>query len=377
MVVVLLTIIITLGSPAVGAVGTSVIQQTTHVNRKCFAPSIVNIISLLPLLCWVSFQNRQTWLLTGNFGGPQYGYWSNGGVSINGIGDGYCPGDSQAETSYLSYCLAYDPTSGTLEMQPCQVDSDNQQFLVPLTWIPASYLDKMRLVYDASQCMDSSSSNNNNVLMGSCQEGSPGQVFEYNPRTLAIEQSGLCLDYNKNNHNVYLNKCKASGTTQQWHYDYSKMVLYNNGNADRCLNYDNNQNNLCEQKAEYILPYLHQLLWTNLRSPIDLGLGCGIGQPNTQWFIPSTWLPEIMDTTPQGRPYQFQLDGYYSRRVPTGIWNGQWGNATDEQCPIGLIQDVLDVCDASMSLLLGDKTSLGELTEIARLVADNGTENMP
>ncbi|EJK63594.1 hypothetical protein THAOC_15735 [Thalassiosira oceanica] len=297
------------------------------------------------------------WLLTGDSGGPQDGYESYGGVSMNGIGDGYCPDDSQAESNYLSNCLAYNSVSDALEMQPCQADNDDQQFLVPLTWIPTSYLDKMRSAYDASQCMDSSFSNNNNVLMGSCQEGSPGQVFEYNPRTLAIEQSDLCLDYNKENRNVYLNNCEPSDPAQQWYYDYSNMVLYNNGDADWCLNWspgnDDNQNNL----------YLSQ--------------GCGIGQLNTQWFIPSTWMPEIMDTTPQGRPFQFQLDGYYSRPIPTGIWNGQWGNATEEQCPIGVIQEVLDVCDASMSLLLGDITSLGELTEIAKLVVNNGTENMP
>ena len=111
--------------------------------------------------------------------------------------------------------------------------------------------------------------------------------------------------------------------------------------------------------------------------PIDLSQGCGIGLLNTQWFIPSTWLPEINDLVPQGRPYQFQLDGYYSRPIPTGIWNGQWGEATGDQCPIGLIQDVLDICDTSMSLLLGGMTSLGELTEIANLVVNNGTENMP
>mmetsp|Transcript_27072 Transcript_27072/g.61710 ORF Transcript_27072/g.61710 Transcript_27072/m.61710 type:complete len:1967 (+) Transcript_27072:236-6136(+) len=297
------------------------------------------------------------WLLTGASGGPQDGYESYGGVSMNGIGDGYCPDDSQAESNYLSNCLAYNSASDALEMQPCQADNDDQQFLVPLTWIPTSYLDKMRSAYDASQCMDSSFSNNNNVLMGSCQEGSPGQVFEYNPRTLAIEQSDLCLDYNKENYNVYLNNCEPSDPAQQWYYDYSNMVLYNNGDADWCLNWspgnDDNQNNL----------YLSQ--------------GCGIGQLNAQWFIPSTWMPEIMDTTPQGRPFQFQLDGYYSRPIPTGIWNGQWGNATEEQCPIGVIQEVLDVCDASMSLLLGDITSLGELTEIAKLVVNNGTENMP
>ncbi|EJK60394.1 hypothetical protein THAOC_19262 [Thalassiosira oceanica] len=287
------------------------------------------------------------WLLTGypdsddsdNYDSPQPDYESNGGVSMNGIGDGYCPDDSQAETNYLSNCLAYNSTSDALEMQPCQADNDDQEFLVPLTWIPTSYLDKMRSAYDASQCMDSSFSNNNNVLMGSCQEGSPGQVFEYNPRTLAIEQSDLCLDYNKENHNVYLNNCKLSDPAQQWYYDYSSMVLYNNGGDDWCLNWspgnDDNENNL----------YLSQ--------------GCGIGQLNTQWFIPSTWLPEITNTTPQGRPYQFQLDGYYSRPIPTGIWNGQWGGATEEQCPIGVIQEVLDICDASMSLLLGD---IGNLT---------------
>ena len=177
---------------------------------------------------------------------------------MNGIGDGYCPNESQGGTNYLSNCLAFSSTSSStsmaLEMQPCQADNDNQQFLVPLPWIPTSYLDKMRSAYDASQCMDSSFSNNNNVLMGSCQRGSPGQVFEYNPRTLAIEQSGLCLDSNEDNNNVYLNNCEPSRPFQQWYYDYSNMVLYNNGYANWCLNWspgnDDNQYNLCEWKEQ-------------------------------------------------------------------------------------------------------------------------------
>ena len=176
---------------------------------------------------------------------------------MNGIGDGYCPDDSQSEINFLSNCLAFDPTSESLYMQHCQVGNGNQQFLVPMTWIPASYLDKMRSAYDASQCMDSSFSDNKNVLMGSCQKGSPGQVFGYNPRTLAIEQSGLCLDYRGENLNVYLNNCEPSNQGQQWYYDYSTMVLYNNGGGGWCLNWspgnDDNQNNLCEWKAEYIL----------------------------------------------------------------------------------------------------------------------------
>ncbi|EJK51142.1 hypothetical protein THAOC_29715, partial [Thalassiosira oceanica] len=81
------------------------------------------------------------WLLNGYpdsddsdyYDSPQPGYESNGGVSMNGIGDGYCPDDSQAETNYLSNCLAYNSVSDALEMQPCQADNDDQQFLVPLT----------------------------------------------------------------------------------------------------------------------------------------------------------------------------------------------------------------------------------------------------
>ena len=178
-------------------------------------------------------------------------------------GNGYCPNESQPETKHLNNCLAFNSTSLALEMQPCQADNDDQKFLVPLTWIPTSYLDKMRSAYDASQCMDSSFSNNNNVLMGSCQRGSPGQVFEYNPRTLAIEQSGLCLDSNEVNYNVYLNNCEPSRPFQQWYYDYSNMVLYNNGNADWCLNWspgnDDNQNYLCEWKERVSSSILHQL----------------------------------------------------------------------------------------------------------------------
>ena len=203
----------------------------------------------------------------GEAGGPQAGYESNGGVSMNGIGDGSCPGYYLEETNYLSNCLAYNSASEALEMQPCKTDNDDQQFLVPVTWIAKSYLDKMRSAYDTSRCMDSSFSSNNNVLMGSCQEGSPGQVFEYNPRTLAIEQSGLCLDVNEENHNhnnVYLNKCEPTYSSQQWGYDYSNMVLYNTRNGGWCLNWspgnDDNQNNLCEWKEQSIFCIITQAL---------------------------------------------------------------------------------------------------------------------
>ncbi|EJK46274.1 hypothetical protein THAOC_35064, partial [Thalassiosira oceanica] len=51
-----------------------------------------------------------------------------------------------------------------------------------------------------------------------------------------------------------------------------------------------------------------------------------------------------------------------ARPIPTGLWNGDWNKVTD--CQIDLLEGVLQTCDDSMSLLLGDMTSLGTLQEI-------------
>ena len=49
--------------------------------------------------------------------------------------------------------------------------------------------------------------------------------------------------------------------------------------------------------------------------------------------------------------------------------NGDWNEVTD--CQIDLLEDVLQTCDDSMSLLLGGTTSLGTLHEINRALKDN------
>ena len=49
--------------------------------------------------------------------------------------------------------------------------------------------------------------------------------------------------------------------------------------------------------------------------------------------------------------------------------NGDWNEVTD--CQIDLLEDVLQTCDDSMSLLLGGTTSLGTLHGINRALEDN------
>jgi len=286
----------------------------------------------------------ESWLLDN---APQNDY---SGYSVNGIGDGWCP-DEQL-SNYLPNCLAYD--GGTnLYLQDCSMT--NSQVRVPLTWIPAAFLDKVRSAYDGSQCMETPLQSNNNVWMSDCQADDPNQAFVYDSRTQAIlhTTSNLCLDYNTNNYNVYLNKCDSVNMGQQWNYD-SYMNLHNEAEgSSACLDWSpGNDGNT--QKSLYMNP------------------DC-TGEYSQKFFIPSTWMPS------QGQTYEFQLEGYYTNPTPTGIWNGQWGAATDEQCSINMLKGVLETCDASMELLLGGVTSIGTLQEIARLVNDPeyGPEYMP
>ena len=55
--------------------------------------------------------------------------------------------------------------------------------------------------------------------------------------------------------------------------------------------------------------------------------------------------------------------------IPTTRRNGDWNKVTD--CQIELLEGVLQTCDDSMSLLLGDTTSLGTLQEINRALKVN------
>ena len=55
--------------------------------------------------------------------------------------------------------------------------------------------------------------------------------------------------------------------------------------------------------------------------------------------------------------------------TPTTRRNGDWNKVTD--CQIDLLEGVLQTCDDSMSLLLGDTTSLGTLRGINRALEDN------
>ncbi|KAL7553929.1 hypothetical protein ACHAWF_017286 [Thalassiosira exigua] len=219
-----------------------------------------------------------------------------------------------------------------------------QQFLVPLTWSPAANLDELRVVQNGGKCMDAEPDSNNNVWMADCQTGNLNQDFHFDSRTLAIKHIGMCLDYDSSNYNVFLNTCDKTDEGQQWVYDSSSMHLYTNGKgSDFCLNWntDDGSNNL----------YLND--------------GCD-GTSNEQWMIPSLWLPYITENERQGSPSEFQVAGYHTRPIPTGLWNGQWNTEKQGYCSVDLLQDVLDACDESMSLLVGEYTSLGTLSSIAK-----------
>ena len=100
-----------------------------------------------------------------------------------------------------------------------------------------------------------------------------------------------------------------------------------------------------------------------------------------QFFVPSSWIPGIYNSDPSksgsSQNYQFQVDGYVTNPVPSGIWNGQWESQTNSQCPTALLEGVLNICDESMALLLGSDTSIGELRNVSKEVNENGPEYMP
>ena len=57
-------------------------------------------------------------------------------------------------------------------------------------------------------------------------------VFEYDPRTLAIRHSGLCLGYFDDKETSYINiilqQCTSDSSSQQWYYDNSGSLQIRN-----------------------------------------------------------------------------------------------------------------------------------------------------
>ena len=96
---------------------------------------------------------------------------------------------------------------------------------------------------------------------------------------------------------------------------------------------------------------------------------CLDGAENQRFSIPAKWFDY------QARSPQIYINDV--RAVPTGLWNGQWNEQTI--CANDTLIDVLRTCDSSMSFLLGNDTSGGELREIAKLVndPDYGPSYMP
>lgn len=100
-----------------------------------------------------------------------------------------------------------------------------------------------------------------------------------------------------------------------------------------------------------------------------------------QFFVPSSWIPGIYNSDPSksesSQDYQFQIDGYVTNKIPSGIWNGQWETQTSDQCPTALLEGLLNICDESMALLLGSDTSIGELRNVSKEVNEKGPKYMP
>ena len=78
----------------------------------------------------------------------------------------------------------------------------NQQFLVPMLWLPSSYLDEVRIFYNRTLCMTADTDDYNNVHMADCEAGNINQHFNYDHTSEVIKGRGFCLDYNTGNDNV-------------------------------------------------------------------------------------------------------------------------------------------------------------------------------
>ncbi|KAL7552006.1 hypothetical protein ACHAWF_015217 [Thalassiosira exigua] len=241
---------------------------------------------------------------------------------------------------------------GIMTMNNCN-NGDYQQFYIPLTWLPAVYLGRVRVVENGSKCIEKKPNSNNNVWMGNCTDDL-SQVFTFEPRTLAIKHiDGTCIDYDNSNNNVFLNSNCDVRLSQQWYYASSSMALQNNGaGGGMCLD------------------------WNSADSANNLYMHSCDGADNQKWMMPTHWLPAIVSGVRYGAPSTWG-DGYIARPIPTGLWNGQWNAEKGDNCPIDLMKDVLDACDDSMALLLGDSTSVGILRQIAQQVKENGPDYMP
>ncbi|EJK46009.1 hypothetical protein THAOC_35347, partial [Thalassiosira oceanica] len=107
----------------------------------------------------------------------------------------------------------------------------------------------------------------------------------------------------------------------------------------------------------------------------DCTTECGTdGCSTTSKLYFTSWLPASFEYQTFRIPSKWSAVDHEplydsARPIPTGLWNGDWNKVTD--CQIDLLEGVLQTCDDSMSLLLGDMTSLGTLQEINGAIQDH------
>lgn len=145
------------------------------------------------------------------------------------------------------------------------------------------------------------------------------------------------------NNNVYLAGCHSQ-SNQQWVLDSNSRLKTLHAN-DKCLDWSSVGNNL----------YMHTC-HTN---------------DNQRFVVPSEWLPHIEEGNTGDGLEPLELPSTYSvRPLQKGVWE-------NDVCTIDLLRDVMDTCDESISLLLGNDASIGTLRDIAALVEDVGPDRMP
>jgi hypothetical protein len=225
---------------------------------------------------------------------------------------------------------------------------DSQKFLIPNAW-SAARLSAVKSIRYPDTCMVYNPDQNNNVRMTNCDKDvGLGNYFQFDPFTREIKVDGLCLgivsglfmDTAKGN--VVMSACNG-GSDQKWSYDSTSSQIRSENNnciasppVKCCLNLESDGNvmakycNSTEQIQKFIVPES----WTKLDFSSDMN-------------------------------YPF-----YSRPVSPAVWSSN-------TCLVSTLKDTIQTCDASMSLLLGNSTSLGTLRSIAELVNEKGPDRMP
>jgi len=237
---------------------------------------------------------------------------------------------------YIDKCLSFD--SDTLKMEVCDDGKDSRKFLVPSSW--AQSTRGVRSLLDYTKCLAYDMDQGNNVVLRECNsEGELVQEFQYDSTSETIMYDFLCMQTSKQG-NVFMSVCDQE-LEQRWFYDeFSDQI--------KSYSKDCNSSSGC-------------CLYAKVDKNVVLGK-CSGNEKNHKFIIPHHW---------ESRRSQLERNSLYkSSYISPAIWS-------DRPCHVDMLQNVVQTCDDTMSLLLGKSTSLGTLLKIAKLIEAKNHTRMP